>query len=339
MAVYTLLPNSITFWIYSSHGISNAITSVTITYIAAQISAFNGKLMFYTNLQKEAIPLSIYNFTSNFGIPSVYNSYLTQKCIIGLTYILYSGSARPSTSYFADSGTLASPNIYTLIDVNMATITYTVFTMMECDLNNLVDVIGAPTQCYSCSNAIPGCLNCTRSNICVFCGNFYLLNSTSNSCNIVCNITNCISCTIVSNALNCASCNTGYHSNSSNCNTQCGDGFATPDEQCDVGNTLGTSGCSSTCQISLGWNCTLNASNFSTCYQCKSNCASCLNATQCISCLTGDYMLVETNTCYITCPANSSPISATMTCALCSSYCVSCTNLSLCLSCASFAYL
>jgi len=75
----------------------NALMGVTVTYIIAQISTFNSKLMSYENTLEESIPWSINGFTTNFGIPSVYNSNLTQKCIIGFTWIIFDvGNTRPS---------------------------------------------------------------------------------------------------------------------------------------------------------------------------------------------------------------------------------------------------
>jgi len=53
--------------------------------------------MVYSNQQSESIPWSNLGFTLNFGVPSVYNANLTQKCIIGLVTIVFGlGFIRPS---------------------------------------------------------------------------------------------------------------------------------------------------------------------------------------------------------------------------------------------------
>ena len=95
--VDSLLSNNIIFRLYSLNTNYNALMGMTVTYIIAQISTFNSKLMFYQNNLEESIPRAVNGFITNFGIPSVYNSNLTQKCIIGLTYIVVgNGGIRPS---------------------------------------------------------------------------------------------------------------------------------------------------------------------------------------------------------------------------------------------------
>jgi len=70
---------------------------VTVTYIIAQISTFNSKLIYYKSVLGESITWGVNGFTTNFGILSVYNSTLTQKGIIGLTRITFDvGNNRPS---------------------------------------------------------------------------------------------------------------------------------------------------------------------------------------------------------------------------------------------------
>ena len=75
--VDSLLSNNIIFRLYSLNTNYNALMGMTVTYIIAQISTFNSKLMFFTNQQTECQNYSIHFFTPNFGIPSVYNSNLT----------------------------------------------------------------------------------------------------------------------------------------------------------------------------------------------------------------------------------------------------------------------
>ena len=82
---------------FSYYESQNALMEVTVTYIIAQISTFNSKLMSYENTLEESISWARNGFTTNFGIPSVYNSNLTQKCIIGFAWIIFDvGNIRPS---------------------------------------------------------------------------------------------------------------------------------------------------------------------------------------------------------------------------------------------------
>jgi len=61
----------------SGNAINNALIEVTVTYIIAQISTFNNKLMFYRQSLWESIPDSLHEFTTNFGIPAVFSLNLT----------------------------------------------------------------------------------------------------------------------------------------------------------------------------------------------------------------------------------------------------------------------
>ena len=97
LCVVSLLSNNITFKLYSLNSNYNAVMEMTGTYIIAQISTFNSKLMSYENTLEESISWARNGFTTNFGIPSVYNSNLTQKCIIGFAWIIFDvGNIRPS---------------------------------------------------------------------------------------------------------------------------------------------------------------------------------------------------------------------------------------------------
>jgi hypothetical protein len=139
--------------------------SVTVTYVIAKISTFNYKLMFNIKYRQ-----SFSSFQTNFGMPSVYNANLTQKCIIGIVAITFvGGSVRPSEVYFADSGTPSSPNIYAPINDNMYSVAYTALAIMECDIYNIVDDPTAPTQCYPCSDPIFNCLICKSPTKCINC--------------------------------------------------------------------------------------------------------------------------------------------------------------------------
>jgi len=51
----------------------------------------------------------------------------------------------------------------------MISIVYSVFTLIECDIYNLVAVPGAPTQCHPCSDVMFHCLICTSPTKCINC--------------------------------------------------------------------------------------------------------------------------------------------------------------------------
>jgi len=101
---------------------------------------------------------------------------------------------------------LASPIIYWIIDVNIQNLEYSVFTLMECNINNIVDVPTNPTQCHPCSDVITNCLNCTSQFQCVICKTgMTVIDGQCSSCSNI--LSGCVSCT---SPTNCNLCKIGW---------------------------------------------------------------------------------------------------------------------------------
>eukprot|EP01127_Copromyxa_protea_P024450 TRINITY_DN962_c0_g2_i5.p1 TRINITY_DN962_c0_g2~~TRINITY_DN962_c0_g2_i5.p1 ORF type:complete len:3441 (+),score=511.54 TRINITY_DN962_c0_g2_i5:5-10327(+) len=74
------------------------------------------------------------------------------------------------------------------------------------------------------------------------------------SCSV--EIPDCVSC--LDPTYECVECGTGFYvvAGQPRCSSECGDGLLAGPEGCDDNNTIDGDGCSSTCTVEVGWNCT-----------------------------------------------------------------------------------
>jgi len=86
------------------------------------------------------------------------------------------------------------------------------------------------STCASCPSTISSCVTCLSGTNCTLCSPFYDITGNGTSCTINCTtISLCLTCQVVSTQLHCIICNSGYYSNNTHCNPQCGEGILTPD--------------------------------------------------------------------------------------------------------------
>ena len=143
------------------------------------------------------------------------------------------------------------------------------------------------TLCVPCEYYISGCSICLSSTVCTNCSaGFNLTASGICQCTsgflvtgVCTTINGCINATNLLGTIYCQACNTtanyqlsgstcicqsGYYFGVfGNCNSQCGDGIITSNENCDDANTASGDGCSSNCTIETNYAC--NNSNPSVC--------------------------------------------------------------------------
>ncbi|KAM3142366.1 hypothetical protein pb186bvf_005523 [Paramecium bursaria] len=153
-------------------------------------------------------------------------------------------------------------------------------------------------NCYTCQNNLE-CLSCIDNQIllngqCICADGFY---SDGN--------------------LNCISCDSKQGLYQIECNKgNCSDGFWTPGEKCDDGNTVDRDGCTQ-CLIDTNYQCINNLNQPSVCYKCQDNCKLCsyqFGAVKCKQCQDGYYLSQNQ-------------------CIQCSSNCLACQSKSFCTSC------
>jgi hypothetical protein len=113
------------------------------------------------------------------------------------------------------------PNITNLIQINIYKITFAVFALMECDSNNLVDSVTAPTKCRPCSDFLLYCASCSSPVVCTSCVTGWWL--VKGGCT---NISNCFR--VVQNysmsTSTCIACFPGFNFNLSLCSS-CPSGY------------------------------------------------------------------------------------------------------------------
>lgn len=323
--------NQFTVALYSEAVSGVTFNSVTIAYVIVNMTAFSTKILMSAN--------SVYGSVPNFGISSIYLSAMSGKCIIGLSYFqdLSPQGPRPSITDWVDSGTASLSSITGVTIANHASIGHNYFCMFTCDINhyvsgsscilcssNITGCLNCTTSavctvcdinhylqgvsCPSCSNNISNCLNCTSGSICILCSTYYYVNAGS-TCTLNCTIVNCTTCVVVGAFLHCSVCQSGYYSNTTHCNSMCGDSIWVPEETCEDGNTFNNDGCSSVCIFEIGFYCMPNpttANNITYCLLCSSSCVQCNSLAFCLQCDNVSFALVKTASatsyCYIDCP-------------------------------------
>lgn len=156
---------------------------------------------------------------------------------------------------------------------------------------------------------ISNCKTCSNSIACTLCYPNYALDG-SNICVGAFNcsaIQNCFLCTMASG---CSNCSLGFNlTNSTTCNSVCGDGIKAASEGCDDGNTQNGDGCSSNCTIESAYYCVLSGV-ISNCSNCSLHCSACTAQINCQSCY-NPYLLDNTNT---SCIPNCTLVSQCLTC-------------------------
>lgn len=156
---------------------------------------------------------------------------------------------------------------------------------------------------------ISHCKTCSNSVSCTLCYPNYALDG-SNICVGAFNcsaIQNCLLCTMASG---CSNCSLGFNlTNSTACNSVCGDGVKAASEACDDGNTQNGDGCSSNCTIESAYYCVLSGV-ISNCSNCSLHCSACTAQINCQSCY-NPYLLDNTNT---SCVPNCTLVSQCLTC-------------------------
>lgn len=133
------------------------------------------------------------------------------------------------------------------------------------------------SACQSCSTTITNCLTCTSSTYCTQCSGVFLPSPDHTQCycpsggplvsGICLSYLGCLVANNLTNSPYCQTCDasnhfeqvlsnltctcmSGYYEGNGTCLDICGDGrLMNLSAGCDVGNTLGLDGCSSTCQI------------------------------------------------------------------------------------------
>ena len=130
----------------------------------------------------------------------------------------------------------------------------TKYTCSQC--NTTIDYfLNSTNLCEACS--LSNCDDCESLKKCASCASGYDY-SDEQTC-IICSVTGCINCSAV-NTNKCTTCNQtmGYYNNatSGKCSAKCGDGIYVSAEQgCDDNNTDNFDGCSSTCTVETGFDC------------------------------------------------------------------------------------
>lgn len=203
--------NKLYVTLYSNGYHQNIISQIGFTYIIISKFTFSNKLVFYRD--------AIYRnpatnpFPLNLAIPSLFNPYLFQNCIIGLR-LIFTQYSSPSEIFLIDTGTYPSSSISTLRLYNFAAYVYNTFCTKSCTINYVTNYALSNTNCYPCSNFLAYCLNCTSSSVCILCATDYTLSG--NICIFDCRVNDSCICT------------TGYIKFNRTCVSACGDGYKVP---------------------------------------------------------------------------------------------------------------
>jgi cysteine-rich repeat protein len=172
----------------------------------------------------------------------------------------------------------------------------------------------------SCLTCMANCANCTTATTCITCNPYYVF--TSGTCVANCsNVTYCATCT-VSSGIVCSACSTGYSLVGGICMEVCGDGMLVTPEVCDDNNIISGDGCSSTCQVEVGFFC--NTASPTLCQPCSSNCPTCTSAVLCTVCATG-YSIIS-GACVLDCTVITYCATCSYSSILPGTHCDSCQN-------------
>jgi hypothetical protein len=194
-----------TIELYSGHTEVNIFTKIAFTYILVDVASYNNHTSYYHFTFKQWSPFS---FASNFGIPSIFNPYLSRKCIIGINWLYTKPiTTNPMKFSIIDAGNTTTTNINSFQYSNVFYIQLGLFCIQECASGYSANytnstyycaynpntayvfcqpnyfLVIATDQCYTncpagyygnqvnflCLNCLPDCLTCIDNSTCSNC--------------------------------------------------------------------------------------------------------------------------------------------------------------------------
>jgi hypothetical protein len=119
-----------TIELYSGPTEGNIFTKIAFTYILVDLASYNNRTSYYHSTFKQWSPFS---FASNFGIPSIFNPYLSRKCIIGINWLYTKPiTTNPMKFSIIDAGNTTTTNINSFQYSNVFYIQLGLFCIQEC---------------------------------------------------------------------------------------------------------------------------------------------------------------------------------------------------------------
>ncbi|KAM3127348.1 hypothetical protein pb186bvf_020548 [Paramecium bursaria] len=135
-----------------------------------------------------------------------------------------------------------------------------------------INIINEPSICYKCPDNCIKCIYDYDQVICSICQNQYYnaqqscVKCADNQCQYCATPSSCSIClnNIIPQNGKCFNCQTGFYQVGYICQSECGDGIKTYEEECDDGNLQNGDGCSNQCSIEENFVCQ-TSSNISSC--------------------------------------------------------------------------